>query len=99
MVGPDRVLQSSKEDLRRLIVKMADAARMTTLTRNDLLAPDRPIFITVSLTIAGYDRVYHPLHLVSVFDIQRRRLTFAVYVAACIYGTHGGNRLSRLSLC
>lgn len=32
-----------------------------------------------------------------VFDTQRRRLTFAVFVAACIYGTHGGNSYSALS--
>ncbi|MBB4389364.1 MULTISPECIES: hypothetical protein [Rhizobium] len=32
-----------------------------------------------------------------VFDIQRRRMTFAVYVAACIYGTHGRNSHSALS--
>ncbi|TAU83226.1 hypothetical protein [Rhizobium leguminosarum] len=32
-----------------------------------------------------------------VFNVQRRRLTFAVYVAACIYGTHGGNSHSALS--
>lgn len=31
-----------------------------------------------------------------VFDVQRRRLTLAVYVAACIYGTHGGNSHSAL---
>lgn len=33
----------------------------------------------------------------NVFHVQRRRLTFAVYVAACIYGTYGGNSLSALS--
>jgi hypothetical protein len=31
-----------------------------------------------------------------VLDVQRRRLTLAVYVAACIYGTHGGNSHSAL---